>query len=54
MALAGGIGALVVGIIGFGTSLIVLPTLAILFPTLFAPEIALPSCISRLAAPRLM
>jgi uncharacterized membrane protein YfcA len=41
MALAGGIGALVVGIIGFGTSLIVLPTLAILFPTLFAPEIAL-------------
>lgn len=41
MALAGGIGALVVGIIGFGTSLVVLPTLAILFPGLFAPEIAL-------------
>lgn len=41
MALAGGVGALVVGIIGFGTSLIVLPTLAILFPTLFPSEVAL-------------
>jgi uncharacterized membrane protein YfcA len=41
MVLAGGIGALVVGIIGFGTSLIVLPTLAILLPTMFAPDVAL-------------
>lgn len=41
LALAGGIGALVVGMIGFGTSLVVLPTLAILFPTMFAPEVAL-------------
>ena len=41
MALAGGVGALVVGIIGFGTSLIVLPTLAILFPTMFPSEVAL-------------
>ncbi len=41
LALAGGIGALVVGMIGFGTSLVVLPTLAILFPTMFAPETAL-------------
>ncbi len=41
LVLAGGIGALVVGMIGFGTSLVVLPTLAILFPTLFAPDTAL-------------
>ena len=41
LALAGGIGALLVGMIGFGTSLVVLPTLAILLPTMFAPEIAL-------------
>ncbi len=41
LALAGGIGALVVGMIGFGTSLIVLPTLAILLPTMFAPDTAL-------------
>ena len=41
LALAGGIGALVVGMIGFGTSLVVLPTLAILFPTMFAPDTAL-------------
>ena len=41
MALAGGIGALVVGIIGFGTSLVVLPTLAILFPAMFPSEVAL-------------
>ena len=41
LAFAGGIGALLVGMIGFGTSLVVLPTLAILLPTMFAPEIAL-------------
>jgi uncharacterized membrane protein YfcA len=41
LALAGGIGALVVGMIGFGTSLVVLPTLAILLPTMFAPDTAL-------------
>ena len=41
LAFAGGIGALLVGMIGFGTSLVVLPTLAILLPTMFVPEIAL-------------
>ena len=41
LALAGGIGALLVGMIGFGTSLVVLPTLAILFPSMFAAETAL-------------
>lgn len=41
MALAGGIGALVVGVIGFGTSLVVLPTLALLFPAMFPSEVAL-------------
>lgn len=41
LALAGGLGALLVGMIGFGTSLVVLPTLAILFPTMFAPDMAL-------------
>ncbi len=41
LALAGGLGALLVGMIGFGTSLVVLPVLAIVFPTLFAPEVAL-------------
>lgn len=41
LVLAGGLGALLVGMIGFGTSLVVLPVLAILFPTLFAPEVAL-------------
>lgn len=41
LALAGGVGALLVGMIGFGTSLVVLPTLAILFPTTFAPDTAL-------------
>ncbi|GMQ75288.1 MAG: sulfite exporter TauE/SafE family protein [Gammaproteobacteria bacterium] len=41
LALAGGIGAFVVGMIGFGTSLVVLPTLAILLPTMFAPDVAL-------------
>jgi uncharacterized membrane protein YfcA len=41
LALAGGIGALLVGMIGFGTSLVVLPTLAILFAGMFAAETAL-------------
>lgn len=41
LAFAGGIGALLVGMIGVGTSLVVLPTLAILFPTLFAADTAL-------------
>ena len=41
LAIAGGLGALLVGMIGFGTSLVVLPTLALLFPTLFAPDVAL-------------
>lgn len=41
LALAGAAGALLVGMIGFGTSLVVLPTLAILFPTLFAADTAL-------------
>ncbi len=41
LALAGAIGALLVGMIGFGTSLVVLPTLAILFPTMFAADTAL-------------
>ncbi len=41
LAFAGGIGALLVGMIGFGTSLIVLPTLAILFPSMFAADTAL-------------
>ncbi len=41
LALAGGIGALLVGMIGFGTSLVVLPTLAILFPTMFTADTAL-------------
>lgn len=40
-ALASGIGALAVGVIGFGSALVILPTLAVVFPTLFAPEIAL-------------
>ena len=42
LALAGGLGALLVGMLGFGTSLVVLPTLALLFPTMFASEVALP------------
>lgn len=41
LALVGAVGALLVGMIGFGTSLVVLPTLAILFPTMFASETAL-------------
>lgn len=41
LALAGAAGALLVGMIGFGTSLVVLPTLAIVFPVQFAPETAL-------------
>ncbi len=40
-ALAAGVGALAVGLIGFGSSLVVLPTLAIAFPTMFAPQVAL-------------
>jgi uncharacterized membrane protein YfcA len=41
LALAGGIGALLVGMIGFGTSVVVLPTLAIVFPSMFAADTAL-------------
>ena len=41
LLLAGAVGALLVGMIGFGTSLVVLPTLAILFPTMFAADTAL-------------
>ena len=41
LALAGGIGALLVGMIGFGTSLVVLPTLAIVFPSMFSADTAL-------------
>ncbi len=41
LALAGAVGALLVGMIGFGTSLVVLPTLAILFPALFEADTAL-------------
>jgi uncharacterized membrane protein YfcA len=41
LALAGGIGAFLVGMIGFGTSLVVLPTLAIVFPSMFAADTAL-------------
>lgn len=40
-ALAAGLGALAVGMIGFGSSLVILPTLAVVFPTMFAPEVAL-------------
>lgn len=40
-ALAAGVGAVAVGLIGFGSSLVVLPTLAIVFPTMFAPQVAL-------------
>ena len=39
-ALASGIGALMVGLIGFGSSLVILPVLLVSFPTMFAPEIA--------------
>ncbi len=41
LALAAGIGALAVGLIGFGSSLVILPTLALVFPTMFVPEVAL-------------
>jgi uncharacterized protein len=41
LALAGGLGALLVGMIGFGTSLVVLPTLAIVFSALFPADAAL-------------
>lgn len=40
-ALAAGLGAIAVGMVGFGTSLIILPTLAVVFPTMFASEVAL-------------
>lgn len=40
-ALAAAVGAVAVGLIGFGSSLVVLPTLAIVFPTMFAPHLAL-------------
>lgn len=40
-ALAAGLGAIAVGMIGFGSSLVILPTLALVFPTLFAAEVAL-------------
>lgn len=40
-AFAAGLGALAVGLIGFGSSLVILPTLAVIFPTMFAPEVAL-------------
>ena len=40
-ALAAGLGAIAVGLVGFGSSLVILPTLAILFPTMFASEVAL-------------
>lgn len=39
--LAAGVGALAVGLIGFGSSLIILPTLAIVFPGMFGAEVAL-------------
>lgn len=40
-AFAAGLGAIAVGLIGFGSSLVILPTLALVFPTMFAPEVAL-------------
>lgn len=39
-ALAGGAGALLVGMIGFGSSLVILPVLLLVFPGMFEPEIA--------------
>ncbi len=39
--LAAGVGALAVGLIGFGSSLVILPTLAIVFPGMFGAEAAL-------------
>lgn len=41
LALAAGLGALAVGLIGFGSSLVILPTLAVVFPTMFVPQLAL-------------
>ncbi|MBI4292097.1 MAG: sulfite exporter TauE/SafE family protein [Betaproteobacteria bacterium] len=41
LALVSGLGAIAVGLIGFGSSLVILPTLAVVFPTMFAPEVAL-------------
>jgi uncharacterized membrane protein YfcA len=40
-AVAASVGALAVGLIGFGSSLVVLPTLVIAFPSMFAPQVAL-------------
>jgi len=40
-ALAAGIGAIGVGLVGFGSSLVILPTLAVFFPTMFASDVAL-------------
>lgn len=39
--LAAGVGAVFVGLIGTGSSLIILPTLATVFPSMFAPDVAL-------------
>ena len=39
-AMAGGVGALLVGMIGFGSSLVILPTLLLIFPGMFEPEVA--------------
>ncbi len=41
MALAAGVGAIAVGMVGFGSSLVILPTLAVVFPAMFAAEVAL-------------
>ncbi len=41
LILAAGIGALAVGILGFGSSLVILPTLAVVFPTMFGAQVAL-------------
>jgi uncharacterized protein len=40
-ALAASVGAVAVGLIGFGSSLVILPTLAVAFPAMFAPQVAL-------------
>ncbi len=40
-ALAAGLGALAVGLIGFGSSLVILPTLVLAFPTMFEAQVAL-------------
>ena len=38
--LAAAAGALLVGMIGFGSSLVILPVLLLIFPTMFEPEVA--------------